>query len=120
MKRIVAPTVAALLLLSGCTSSPRSQDMVRRTTAAVTRTAASNLKGAALGVMDGLRPDPGNTAVDVNHASRDKLQALPGVTPQMADRIIDNRPYKKPSDLVRRRILPKAVYGKSVSRLVAH
>ncbi len=120
MKALHLIIPAALLMPLGCTSSPRSQDMVRRTTAAVTRTMASNLKGAALGIRDGLQHDPNNDPVDVNKSSNDTLQTLPGVTASMAQRIIENRPYKKPSDLVHRRIIPKAVYGKINSRLVAH
>jgi hypothetical protein len=115
---VVAATVPLLLL--GCTSSPRSQDLVRRSTAAVTRTVANDVKGAALGIRDGLRHDPKNDPVDINTASRETLQALPGVTPAMAGRIIENRPYKDRSDLIHRHILPKAVYAKIDSRLVAH
>ena len=111
---------AVLLIPLGCTSSPRSQDMVRRSTAAVTRTMASNLKGAALGIRDGLQHDPKNDPVDVNKSSSEAFRTLPGVTDAMARRIIDNRPYKKPSDLVHRHIIPKSVYGKISSRLVAH
>jgi DNA uptake protein ComE-like DNA-binding protein len=112
--------MVALVIPLGCTSSPRSQDMVRRSTAAVTRTVASNLKGAALGIRDGLQHDPKNDPVDVNKSSSEAFRALPGVTDAMTRRIIDNRPYKKPSDLVHRHILPKSVYGKISSRLVAH
>ncbi len=109
-----------LFIPLGCTSSPRSQDMVRRSTAAVTRTVASNLKGAALGIRDGLQHDPKNDAVDVNKSSPETLRALPGVTASMAERIVAERPYKKPSDLVRRHIIPKSVYSKINSRLIAH
>ena len=119
MKAVPTLTLASFALLAGCTSSPRSQEIVRRSTAAVTRTVASDVKGAALGIRDGLRHDPNNDAVDVNTASREKLESLPGVTPAMAVQVVRNRPYRKPDELVRRRILPKAVYGKVSSRLVA-
>ena len=108
------------MFLFGCTSSPRSEDMVRRSTAAVTRTVASDVKGAALGISDGLRHDPHNDPVDINSAPKSKLEALPGVTSAMASRIIEHRPYHHASDLVRRRILAKAVYDRIGSRLVAH
>ncbi len=120
MKALHLLIPAAFLIPLGCTSSPRSQDMVRRSTAAVTRTVASNLKGAALGIRDGLQHDPKNDPVDVNKSSSEALRTLPGVTAAMAQRIIENRPYKKPSDLARRHIVPKSVYGKINSRLIAH
>lgn len=94
--------------------------MVRRSTAAVTRTVASDIKGAALGISDGLRHTSDNDAVDINSAPRSKLETLPGVTAVEASRIIEHRPYQHASDLVRRRILPKAVYDRIGSRLVAH
>jgi radical SAM superfamily enzyme with C-terminal helix-hairpin-helix motif len=108
------------LFVSGCTSSPRSQDLVRRTTAAVTRTVASDVKGAALGVRDGLRHDPKSDPVDINTASESTLETLPGVTPAMAAKVIANRPYRHTSDVLHRHILPKAIYDKVGSRLVAH
>ncbi len=120
MKLSLALVIATPVLLLGCTASPRSQDIVRRSTAAVTRTVASDVRGAALGIRDGLKHDPKNDPVDVNAASKETLESLPGVTPAMASRIVDNRPYKHAGDLVHRHIVPKAVYGKSASRLVAH
>jgi competence protein ComEA len=38
--------------------------------------------------------------LDVNKASQDDLESLPGVGPVTARRIIDGRPYKKIDDLV--------------------
>jgi hypothetical protein len=107
------------LFLLGCTSSPRSQDVVRRSTAAITRTVVNDAKGAALGIRDGLRHNPDNEAVDINSSSKDKLEDLPGITPAMATRVINSRPYKHPSDLIHRHILSKPTYDKVASRLVA-
>src|ERR1700712_2045213 len=105
MKTPLALVVATPLLLLGCTASPRSQDLVRGATAAVTRTVANDVKGAALGIRDGLRHDPKNDPVDINSATKDTLQALPGVTATMAEHIINNRPYKNRPDLVHRHIV---------------
>lgn len=38
--------------------------------------------------------------VNLNKATTEKLQGLPGIGPAMADRIIANRPYKKVEDLL--------------------
>jgi competence protein ComEA len=43
--------------------------------------------------------------VDLNHASLRKIEQLPGITPSMARRIVDGRPYSTPDDLVDRGIL---------------
>ncbi len=120
MKMPLALVLTGPALLLGCTSSPHSQDLVRRSTAAVTRTVANDVKGAALGIRDGLTHDSKNDPVDINAASRATLSGLPGVTDGMADQIIEGRPYKRSSDLTRRHIVPKAVYDRISSRLVAH
>jgi len=43
--------------------------------------------------LKGLRVDP-------NTASPGELQELPGIGPELADRLIENRPYKRVEDLV--------------------
>ena len=43
--------------------------------------------------------------VDINTASADDLERLPGITTMLSQRIIANRPYRKIDDLVRRKVL---------------
>ena len=43
--------------------------------------------------------------IDLNRASLRKVEALPGITPSMARRIVEGRPYDDPRDLVSRGIL---------------
>ena len=43
--------------------------------------------------------------IDVNAASESELQRLPGVTPSMARRIYEGRPYKSLDELVERGLL---------------
>ena len=49
---------------------------------------------------------PANLApIDLNDAALRKVEKLPGVTPSMARRIVDGRPYEEAHDLVARGIL---------------
>ena len=121
MKTVTLTAALACALLTGCSDSPRSQEQVRRDTAAATATIASDVKAAALGVKDGLthHTDPAHAAVNINSATQSDLESLPGVTPALASSVISHRPYKDPSDLRKRHILPTAVYNENSPRLIA-
>ena len=48
--------------------------------------------------------------IDLNNAEREELLALPGITDELADRIIENRPYRNKLDLVARLVIPEDIY----------
>ena len=54
--------------------------------------------------------------VDLNTASLRRVEALPGITPSMARRIVDGRPYADPRDLVERDILTE----RELERILDH
>ena len=57
--------------------------------------------------------------VDLNIASYARLAELPEVGDAFAQRIIDGRPYTAKHQLVTRRIIPRAVYVRIKSLVVA-
>ena len=50
-------------------------------------------------------PPPKPAVIDLNSAPLRKVARLPGITPSMAQKIVDGRPYSDPHDLVERGIL---------------
>ncbi len=44
--------------------------------------------------------------IDINSASADELQSLKGIGEAYARKIVENRPYKRKDELVRKKIIP--------------
>ena len=55
--------------------------------------------------------------IELNSASRRAVESLPGITPSMARRIIEGRPYEDPHDLVERGILTEREFARIAERV---
>jgi DNA uptake protein ComE-like DNA-binding protein len=79
-------------------------------------TAASDTKAAAKDTKNAIS----NTrVVDLNGATAEQLETLPGIGDAYAQKIIANRPYRSKAELVRRNVLPQSAYDKIKNQVIA-
>jgi competence protein ComEA len=57
--------------------------------------------------------------VDINSASKEELGELPGIGDAYSQKIVDGRPYANKTQLLSKKILPKATYDGIKTRIVA-
>ncbi len=107
-----------ILILTGCFSCSVKQNpqQLKEKTAETTAALKSDAKAVASGVREGWSRDK---PLDVNHATKEQLEGLPGISAAAADRIIANRPYAKPDDLLSRGILARREYERISDQLTA-
>jgi len=75
---------------------------------------APSATGKAVG-----KSQPAGELVDINSASAEELDKLPGVGPARAKAIIANRPYGGKDDLTNRKIIPPNVYAQIKDKIIA-
>jgi competence protein ComEA len=58
--------------------------------------------------------------LDINSATKDQLEALPGIGTAYSQKIIAGRPYNSKRDLLTRKIVPQKTYDGIKEKIIAH
>jgi DNA uptake protein ComE-like DNA-binding protein len=98
--RIIVPLLA-LALLSGVGVAQSTNQSAGSTASSAMQVAGSKAK------------------LDINSATPDQLDALPGIGDAYAKKIVDGRPYKMKTELVRKKIIPQSTYDKIKDMIIA-
>jgi competence protein ComEA len=115
--RYLALSILSMLLIGPAvaqTPSPPSSSRTPATTPPATTPPATKSQSPATA---GSQQQGG--LVDINSASAEELDKLPGVGPARAKAIIANRPYNGKDDLIQRKILPANVYNQIKDKIIA-
>ena len=108
--------VGFALLLAASLGFAQTGEKVESKTKAAGKAVAQGTKSAATGVKNAVTD---TKLVDLNSASKAELEELPGIGVTYSQKIIDNRPYRAKTDLVRKKVIPQATYNKIKDKVIA-
>ena len=82
---------------------------------------SSSAKTAQTPTQSGKSPTkaPASKLIDINSATVEQLKMLPGINDGLAEKIVEGRPYRAKTDLVRKNIIPQAAYNKIAGLVIA-
>ncbi|SHI15650.1 ComEA family DNA-binding protein [Bradyrhizobium erythrophlei] len=104
----LASLAAAALALGLLTASP-----------SIAQTAQPGAKSDKMAPASKMAPAAKSDLLDINSASADELDALPGIGKAYSAAIIKGRPYKGKDDLVSKNVVPQKTYDGIKDKIIA-
>ena len=103
MKRIFTRVILALVAALSLAAAPQ----------------ASKKADAKASSAQATKAAPAADLLDINSATADQLESLPGIGKAYSAKIIANRPYKGKNDLVSKKVIAAATYAKIKDKIIA-
>jgi DNA uptake protein ComE-like DNA-binding protein len=75
--------------------------------------------GAKMAPAEKMAPAPKAELLDINSATAEQLDALPGIGKAYSAKIIEGRPYKGKDELVQKKIVPQKTYDGIKDKIIA-
>ena len=117
MRTLSLATLAALGLFAAGPVFAQTAVPASPSTAAPKAGSAGTTSGA--GETTAPASTPHAALIDINSASKEELDALPGIGAARAEAILKGRPYKSKDELSRKKIIPENVYNGIKDKIVA-
>jgi DNA uptake protein ComE-like DNA-binding protein len=119
MRHLTLASLTAAALAFGLLASAPSMAQSTQTAPSSSKMAPMAPAGKMAPAESKMAPAPKAELLDINSATAEQLDALPGVGKAYSAAIIKARPYKGKDDLVQKKILPQKTYDGIKDKIIA-
>jgi DNA uptake protein ComE-like DNA-binding protein len=114
-----ASLAAAALTLGLLAATPSIAQTTQPATGGKMAPPGKMAPGSKMAPAEKMAPMPKAELLDINSASADELDALPGIGRAYSAKIVAGRPYKGKDELVQKKIVPQKTYDGIKDKIIA-